>query len=364
MAPKQKKPGMIRLEVLPPVKHPARLQRKTSSASAIEIGSSTSLVKNDNQSAPSRFPKLERKSSSLQELHTFNDSGSVNLTKAPAKEDNKKKKLPKSGWGAFSGNKLPAVGSSSGEIKSPEASIKRTRTRRRRPGDIVLSRAATIAVVVKYELGQHELKKFKTCFNQIDLDASGVIDYDEFFDFIDETKTPFSEGLFRMIDSDSNGTIDYEEFVHAMVLYCMYTRDEILHFAFNTFDPAGTGVIGDKELRRLVSIVNDGDSKFSGNILNALTDFDRNKDGVIDFEEFKVLNKRFPMLLFPCFRLQDRMQKSTLGDRHWLQLHKRLYQRLKTENYQRKHNGALPTLTVVDAIVKFLHLDTRDIYEP
>lgn len=23
--------------------------------------------------------------------------------------------------------------------------------------------------------------------------------------------------------------IDYEEFVHAMVLYCMYTRDEILH---------------------------------------------------------------------------------------------------------------------------------------
>lgn len=22
--------------------------------------------------------------------------------------------------------------------------------------------------------------------------------------------------------------IDYEEFVHAMVLYCMYTRDEIL----------------------------------------------------------------------------------------------------------------------------------------
>lgn len=25
--------------------------------------------------------------------------------------------------------------------------------------------------------------------------------------------------------------IDYEEFVHAMVLYCMYTRDEILHCA-------------------------------------------------------------------------------------------------------------------------------------
>lgn len=46
------------------------------------------------------------------------------------------------------------------------------------------------------------------------------------------------------------------------------------------------------------------------------------------------MNKRYPMLLFPCFRLQDRMQKSTLGESHWLQLHKRFYQKLKLENYQ------------------------------
>lgn len=60
----------------------------------------------------------------------------------------------------------------------------------------------------------------------------------------------------------------------------------------------------------------------------------RNKDGLLDFDEFKIMNKRYPMLLFPCFRLQDRMQKSTLGEGHWLQLHKRLYQKLKLENYQ------------------------------
>lgn len=152
--------------------------------------------------------------------------------------------------------------------------------------------------------------------------SSGLIDYDEFFEFIDETKTPFSEGLFRMIDSDNNGTvraqlifaglersldschcyrcvqIDYEEFVHAMVLYCMYTRDEILHceswmlppsigrslltsmcecvaVAFDTFDPAMTGSIGEKEFKRLISIVNDGKPVFPGNFKNALTEFDR-----------------------------------------------------------------------------------------
>ncbi|KAF4134894.1 EF-hand domain pair [Phytophthora infestans] len=345
---------------LPPVKRPPMIKRKSSSLSVLDI--SGGAVKVAEQNAD--LPRLHRNTGSLQEMAPTHPS--TQQTSLQVKRGDKKKK-PKNGWPSETGDSLPMVtkiSDSQGEGKPALSKEKRARTRRRHAGDIVLTRPATIAVVVKYQLGQHELKKFKTCFRQIDLDASGVIDYDEFFDFIDETKTPFSEGLFRMIDSDSNGTIDFEEFVHATVLYCMYTRDEILRFAFDTFDPTASGSIGDKELRRLVSIVNDGQSRFSGNINTALTEFDRNKDGVIDFEEFKNLNKRFPMLLFPCFRLQDRMQKATLGDNHWLQLHKRLYERLKSENYQRKHNGALPGLTLVGAIVKFLRLDNRDIYQP
>ncbi|KAG2760366.1 hypothetical protein PC129_g1869 [Phytophthora cactorum] len=346
---------------LPPVKRPPMIKRKSSSLSVLDINSGAG--KSAEQKG--EFPRLDRNTGSLQDMPP-SDARSIS-EKQSRQHGDKTKKPPKNGWPSETGDSLPMVAKisgSQGESKPARAKDQRSRTRRRQAKDIVLTRPATIAVVVKYQLGQHELKKFKACFRQIDLDSSGVIDYDEFFDFIDETKTPFSEGLFRMIDSDSNGTIDFEEFVHATVLYCMYTRDEILRFAFDTFDPAASGSIGDKELRRLVSIVNDGQSRFSGNINNALTEFDRNKDGVIDFEEFKNLNKRFPMLLFPCFRLQDRMQKATLGDNHWLQLHKRLYERLKTENYQRKHNGALPGLTLVGAIVKLLRLDHRDIYQP
>eukprot|EP00644_Phytophthora_capsici_P001315 jgi/Phyca11/542784/estExt2_Genewise1Plus.C_PHYCAscaffold_100169 len=342
--------------LLPPVQPPPMLQRKSSSVSVLDI---TGGAVNGKQNGD--LPRVDRNTGSLQDIQPIKGDSNA---KHNSPDKQKKKKKPKYGWSNDTGDSLPMVAkvsSSQGENKSK---LQQTRTRRRRAGDIQLTRPATIAVVVKYQLGQHELKKFKSCFKQIDLDASGVIDYDEFFEFIDETKTPFSESLFRMIDADSNGTIDFEEFVHATVLYCMYTRDEILHFAFDTFDPAATGSIGDKELRRLVGMVNDGQSQFSGNINNGLIEFDRNKDGVIDFEEFKNMNKRFPMLLFPCFRLQDRMQKATLGDSHWLQLHKRLYERLKTENYQRKHNGALPSLTIVGAIVKFLRLDNRDIYQP
>ena len=34
---------------------------------------------------------------------------------------------------------------------------------------------------------------------------------------------------------------------------------------------------------------------------------------MIDFDEFIAINRKFPLMLFPAFRLQDYMQKSTLG---------------------------------------------------
>ena len=38
----------------------------------------------------------------------------------------------------------------------------------------------------------------KAWFMAIDKDASGTIDFDEFFEHIDEKRTNFTEGLFRL----------------------------------------------------------------------------------------------------------------------------------------------------------------------
>ena len=53
----------------------------------------------------------------------------------------------------------------------------------------------------------------KRQFEDIDVDGSGEIDYDEFFDFIDEPGTPYSYALFALIDLDGSGTIDYDEYI-------------------------------------------------------------------------------------------------------------------------------------------------------
>lgn len=38
-----------------------------------------------------------------------------------------------------------------------------------------------------------------------------------------------------------------------------------------------------------------------------------NSDGLIDFDEFRAMDKAFPLLFFPAFRLQDSLQKHFLG---------------------------------------------------
>ena len=54
--------------------------------------------------------------------------------------------------------------------------------------------------------------------------------------------------------------------------------------------------------------VNAANPTFPGNFATALEEFDQNDDGLIDFDEFQIINQRYPLVLFPAFHLQDRMQ--------------------------------------------------------
>jgi Ca2+-binding EF-hand superfamily protein len=59
--------------------------------------------------------------------------------------------------------------------------------------------------------------------------------------------------------------------------------------------------------------VNNAAPAFPSNFKKALTEFDVNDDGLIDYGEFKEIDRKFPLVLFPAFRLQDVMQRNTLG---------------------------------------------------
>jgi hypothetical protein len=51
------------------------------------------------------------------------------------------------------------------------------------------------------------------------------------------------------------------------------------------------------------------------------------------------------MILFPAFRLQDLMQKATLGERRWTVILEMMNTKREIQEYRDMHDGLFPLLT-------------------
>lgn len=66
------------------------------------------------------------------------------------------------------------------------------------------------------------------------------------------------------------------------------------------------------------------------------------QDGLIDYNEFVAVDRRYPLILFPAFRLQDALQKFSLGERTWVKIIENYYEQKRIEEYKATHGGKLP----------------------
>lgn len=180
-------------------------------------------------------------------------------------------------------------------------------------GDVTLKDPRAIEAAQALDLKQWHLRRLRAKFDKVDIDGSGNIDYEEFFEAMGEERSPFTDKLFSLIDLDGSGTIEFDEFVRVLATYCMFTKDEILRFCFECFDVDHSGSIDEKEFVELCKCINNAAPSFPNNFRKALEEFDVNEDGLIDYSEFLELDRRYPLVLFPAFRLQDMMQRNTLG---------------------------------------------------
>lgn len=65
-------------------------------------------------------------------------------------------------------------------------------------------------------------------------------------------------------------------------------------------------------------MLNEQDSKFDGNVKAAQEKIMSDDNGEIDFEEFRMLARDYPLMLQPAFELQDKMHTHTLGGKDWV----------------------------------------------
>ena len=107
-----------------------------------------------------------------------------------------------------------------------------------------------------------------------------------------EINNNFLEEIFNLIDTDKNGNIEYEEFLRAAIDKKSLIEDKNLKFAFDFFDKDKSGFI---TLDKICEIFNKNNENLASKdeFKKVIDEVDLNKDGIIDFKEFKIMMEKF-----------------------------------------------------------------------
>jgi Ca2+-binding EF-hand superfamily protein len=210
-------------------------------------------------------------------------------------------------------------------------------------------------------LSAKDLCKFKSRFNAIDTSKDGQIDYVEFLDFIWDKHsslppydTPYVKAIFRLFDKDESGDVNFGEFLLTCIGFGTWTRHEILLFAFSTVDVDGSGLLDEPEFRLLLDSLTSSAhissrkgapvarGVFPGSFKVMLETYDINEDGLLDFNDFRLMEKTYPLILNPLLKVQFLIWSATLGAKRYLGILEERGHSLRLVEYMHKHKNTFP----------------------
>ena len=158
------------------------------------------------------------------------------------------------------------------------------------------SQLSTVVVtfITNYLMNDEELKLLKKLFFELDVKGTGVITKNDLFRGMEEcfdkkiTREEVDK-IFSNIDYDNNGTISFDEFVKAAIDKKKLLTEEKLKAAFALFDRNGDGDIEAKELKEVIG----DENEIEDNVwFKMIEEVDLDGNGVIDFDEFKIMMKK------------------------------------------------------------------------
>lgn len=149
------------------------------------------------------------------------------------------------------------------------------------------------------------VKKAYKRFQATDKDGSGQIDYSEFCEVMQVDPSPQCERVFQLFDNEKTGRVDVREFMIALSNFSGAEKEEKLKFAFMVFDEDGNGVITRQELMKILKAnhMASNEAEVARKADTIMSQGDKDGDGVISFDEFSVVSKKFPNILFPAYTL-------------------------------------------------------------
>ncbi|CAE8604381.1 unnamed protein product [Polarella glacialis] len=164
-----------------------------------------------------------------------------------------------------------------------------------------------------------QIKKIYKRFQDIDIDKSGAIDYEEFIQAMEMDDSVMAGQMFRVFDMDGSGSIELKEFIVVLSRYTSAAKSEKLKFAFMMFDEDGSSLIERRELIEMLraSFVVEG---YSSEELEERADrvFDflnLPRDGAIGYEDFLKLATAKNGLVYPVEEERHTLGKESAIDK-------------------------------------------------
>lgn len=155
-------------------------------------------------------------------------------------------------------------------------------------------------------LTEEQLLDFRNAFDVFDTNHVGMISSEQLRNVMVRLgQKPTDDEISKMIkkvDKNGNDVIEFDEFLDMMCSYISHHEQEenITKDIFMLFDRNKNGVISTKELRSMMKSLGE---KLTGKQVSQMMKFaDINKDGGIDFEEFKRLMEEVPHVKSQCRR--------------------------------------------------------------
>ena len=183
-----------------------------------------------------------------------------------------------------------------------------------------------------------EVSKFWKEFRKLDKAKTGVIKAIDFFESIEETKNFFTDQILECFDItlDENDCMNFSDYLCLIVNYCMFEPPEIKKLCFYVFDEDKGGIVDAEELKSLMNTLYNikEPMKVKGNPKASWKKLEFDEDLKVDFEQFDSMNRSYPWLFLPAFRLQNNMMINIFGELWWSNRKRRI------QNFKDKLNRA------------------------
>jgi Ca2+-binding EF-hand superfamily protein len=148
------------------------------------------------------------------------------------------------------------------------------------------------AKYAKKNLPAETVVKLKEVFDVFDYDGSGNISVDELVNTVKalNLEAQASQVLAIVNNAGVSGDFDFGTFIEIFGFGGDSTNEGTLQTVFEAFDTTGSGAFGPEEFEKVASSVGE---HFSAAEVDQMIEFaDKDRDGVINFEEFQAVVAR------------------------------------------------------------------------